>query len=327
MMKLQTKVTLPKRPSQALVYGVPLLSFGSCFSEHIGRRLSELGYDITVNPFGIQYNPLSISSGLERLILGQPYTESDLFAHNGLYHSFDHHGSFSAIDMDLALEGINTKFDTSKAKLYEASHLLITWGTAYVYEHGSTRAVVNNCHKLPERTFCRRLASLSEMIEIWTKLLDRLFELNPKLQIIQTVSPIRHLRDGAIANQRSKATLTLLSAELSGLYPEQVHYFPSYEIVQDELRDYRFYAEDMTHPTEQTVRYIAEQFVSWACSSDDIELMSHIERLRRAYQHRPLNPELPETELQREQLLLRIKAFAHSYPQVNLTSWFNSEAL
>lgn len=325
MIKLQTPVSLPQRPSSQLRYGQPLLSFGSCFSEHIGRRLAELGYDITVNPFGIQYNPLSIAYGLERLIQGKSYLEDELIHHSGLYHSFDHHGSFSSVDASEALQKINSVYSLASSRLRKASHVLITWGTAFVYKHGTTGAVVNNCHKLPECTFIRSLCSLPECVEHWTGLLGKLFEANPTLQIIQTVSPIRHLRDGAVANQISKSTLILLSSELSERFRGRVHYFPAYEIVQDELRDYRFYAEDMTHPSAQTVGYIAEQFVAWACDSEDRQLMPYIERLRLAYEHRPLNPELPEALLQREQLMQRIRAFIRSYPQIVLSSWLKPE--
>lgn len=327
MMKLQTPVVLPPAPKPLLGYGMNLISFGSCFSEHIGRRLADEGFHIEVNPFGVQYNPLSIAYALERLLSSSPYAPEELFVHDGLYHSFDHHGSFSAPSQEDALRGINVALERAALALQRADYLLITWGTAYVYELLSTGRVVSNCHKMPERMFRRRRCALPELLELWQGLLERLFDAYPNLRIIQTVSPIRHLRDGAQHNQLSKATLLLLCDALGEHFPGRVSYFPAYELVMDELRDYRFYAEDMLHPTEQTIRYIGDSFVSWLASPESKEVMPHIARLRREYRHRPLRDIDPEGELRREQLLLRIRAFAAQYPDVCLTSWLAPEDL
>ncbi|MDO4706991.1 MAG: GSCFA domain-containing protein [Porphyromonadaceae bacterium] len=327
MMKLQTEVALPESLERPLSYGMRLVSFGSCFSQHIGLRLALEGYDVEVNPFGIQYNPLSIARGLDQLLSGQAYEADALVQYNGLWHSFDHHGSFSSASAERTLRDINAKLERARDYLLKADYLLLTWGTAFVYELAGVGRVVSNCHKMPERTFVRRRVSLSELLEVWQILLSRLFDICPKLRIIQTVSPIRHLRDGAHGSSVSKATLMLLSEELCGLFPDRVSYFPAYELLMDELRDYRFYAEDMLHPSEQTVRYIGDRFLEWAASAESKALMSHIARLRREYQHRPLAADCSEAQLRREQLLVRIRAFAGQHPDVHLSSWLDPKDL
>lgn len=322
-MKLQTPVALPSQPEPRLGYQMGLMSIGSCFGEHIGRRLESEGFRIDINPFGIQYNPLSMARGLRRLLSVQPYGADELVERDGLYHSFDHHSTFSAPSPEAALERINRRLGHSGACLRSARYLIVTWGTAYVYALSETGRVVSNCHKLPERAFVRRRCHLDELVAEWRALLEEVFDCNPDLRVVQTVSPIRYLRDGAHASQISKATLLLLCEELCSIFPDRVSYFPAYELVLDELRDYRFYAEDMVHPSEQAVRYVGDRFIDWAVTQESKALMPHLGRLRREYLHRPLGDDTPESLMRREQLLVRIRAFAAQYPEVCLSSWLN----
>lgn len=323
MTLLQTPVKLPSSPPDKLDYGDRILSLGSCFSQLIGETLERVGHRIEINPFGILYNPLSVLTALERLSLQQPYTEAELIEHDGLYHSLDHHGKYSTVDPERTLSQINTAYFRAAKVLPDMKYLLLTWGTAFVYRLSSDGRVVGNCHKLPERNFERNLLSVDELVVPWQRWLDRFLPHHPNLHIIVSISPIRHLRDGAHGNQLSKATLMLMTQRLQQLYPDRLHYFPAYEIVQDELRDYRFYTEDMLHPSSQTIGIIANRFMSWLCNEATLEAMTHLARLRAEYEHRPLHHDHPEAELRREQLFVRLRAFARQYPRAELSTWFH----
>lgn len=323
MYSLQTEVGLPPSPERRLKYGDAVLSLGSCFSEHIGRYLTEQGHRVEVNPFGALYNPLSILQALDRLLEGEPFTEAELFEYDGLWHSSMHHGAYSSADPERTLELINADYTRAAQALPRLKYLLLTWGTAYVYEERSTGRVVTNCHKRPEREFVRRRLSADELT---TRLLPRLKDLLdrcPELTIISTVSPIRHLRDGAHDNQLSKATLLMMDEALGTALGSRYHYFPAYEIVQDELRDYRFYAEDMTHPAELTIRIIRERLAEWLLSDEAQALGTEVDRLRRQWTHRPLHPDHPEYDLRRSQLETVIRALIVRHPEVDIRSWFD----
>lgn len=316
-MNLQTKVRLPEPLRVRLSYGNQLLSMGSCFSEHIGNHLRHLGHHISVNPYGIVYNPVSIAMGLERLLEQCPYEASELFAWGGLYHSRGHHGSFSSASPERSLELINEAYGAATAHLGALRYLLITWGTAWIYSERATGEVVSNCHKRPERDFERRLWTVEELVARVRPVLTRLLEQNPELQIITTISPIRHLRDGAHGNQLSKATLLLMDEALrASLGHERYVYYPAYELLMDELRDYRFYAEDMAHPSLQTQRYIAEGFGAWLMDTPTAQLAEHVRRLKAQVSHRPLHSDHPDWQLQQEQLAMLVDSFRLQHPEV-----------
>lgn len=313
MIALSTPVSLPPAPPR-LSYGQAVMSLGSCFSQSIATRLRAGALDVLVNPFGIQYNPLSIAAALERILEGRPFEAGELVETSGGYASLLHHGSFTRRQREEALELMNSSLERAVAQLERLDFLLLTWGTSYVYRWGETGCVVSNCHKLPERLFHRQRVSLDELAAYWLPLLERLFALRPELQIITTVSPVRHLRDGAVGNARSKATLLLLSELLAERYPEQLHYFPSYELMMDELRDYRYYAEDMTHPSELAERLIAERLTQWWLSPEAQRGLTEAERLLSELRHRPLSSE-PEAHRERlERLEAKLAAFYRKYP-------------
>lgn len=323
MAALQTKIRLPESPRHKLAYGDKVISLGSCFSEHIGTYLQDMGHHIALNPFGALYNPLSIAMALDRLISGIPYQAEELYEYDGLWHSSMHHGSYSSAQIETALKGMNTDLQLASLQLPETSFLFITWGTAWIYtdrEQGG--GVVSNCHKRPERAFERRLYGVDELVAGVLPVLQRLLELRPDLQIITTVSPIRHLRDGAHGNQLSKATLLLMDEALHQEIGERYTYFPSYEIVLDELRDYRFYADDMAHPSALTQRIIREAFAEWLLTPQDLKMGQEVLKLKAQYEHRTLQAEHPEAELRREQLLLLIRSLLSTNPQLKLDSWF-----
>jgi len=288
-MKLKTEVTIPEFRNK-VNYHQPLLMIGSCFAENMGSELKELYFPIRVNPNGILYNPISIAQNLEDLLSGRIYEARDLFYANDSYHSFSHHGKYSLPDASKMLALINDNAKQSLIHLKESSHLFITFGTAWVFEHKQTGKIVSNCHKLPSGTFHRYRLSVEQITDRWTLLIRQLKKINPNLQIVFTVSPIRHLKDGAHENQLSKATLLLaidnLIAEIS---TPDVTYFPSYEVVMDELRDYRFYGTDMCHLSDTALNYIREIFFESIVDQQAREIAEEVSKLLRAASHRPIN--------------------------------------
>ena len=258
-MKLSTGAEIPDYPFQLDHHG-GILMLGSCFTDNIGRKLERFLFPVEINPFGTIFNPLSVKRSLEALMKRDAYGEKDLEQHGEIWLSFDHYTGFSAPDMQDCLDGINQRFIPAKKALGNASFLILSWGTAWVYRMARDGRPVSNCHKLPAKYFHRSRLSPEEISDSYNGLLKELFASNPGLRVLLTVSPVRHLKDGAHGNQLSKATLLLAAERLSGDFPDRLFYFPSYEIVMDELRDYRFYDSDLTHLNETAIQYIWEKF-------------------------------------------------------------------
>jgi len=312
-MKFTTPVIIP--PALApITYNDKLLAFGSCFTENIGERLSRYGFDIAVNPFGILYNPLSIANALERLLSGSLFSKEELFPHNGLWHSFSHHGSFSATTADETLQTINKRLIAAAQRLTECNHLLITFGTAWVYRLQTSGEVVANCHKLPEKQFTRSRLSVEEITGCYLPLIERLKKINPHINLLLTVSPIRHWRDGAHENQLSKATLLIAIEQIQQQY--DTGYFPAYEVMMDELRDYRFYAADMLHPSETAIDYLWERFSATYFDPATRDTLHEVEQINKALAHRPLNPDTEEFRRFHEQTQKRVEKLQERYPHI-----------
>jgi hypothetical protein len=235
------------------------------------------------------YNPASIAAACRRLLDATPFAESDLFHRDGLYHSFMHHSKFSDASEAGCLAKINDAL-LDFAGFGRVSRLVITLGTAFIYRLKTNGQVVANCHKLPESHFDRERLTVSRIIDEWTALLEDLWRQNDSLKVIFTVSPIRHFKDGAHQNAVSKAILLLAEQELAELYPNRISYFPAYELIIDELRDYRFYADDMIHPSAVAVNHIWERFCYAYFDSSVRNLMIEIEKINKALAHKPLNP-------------------------------------
>ena len=312
-MKLLTPVERPAlRPS--IGYAHRLMLMGSCFAAHIGARLQEARFRCDANPYGVLYNPLSISAALREMQAGKVYAAADLYPHQGLWHSPMHHGDFSAATPAEALQRINSRLRPASAALPALDFLLLTWGTAWVYEDRTTGHVAGNCHKRPETCFLRRRLAVDEIVEDAASLFDALWQQNASLQVVLTVSPIRHVRDGLHDNQLSKATLLLAADRLCAAFPGRVFYFPAYELLQDELRDYRFYADDLVHPSPLAVRYVWERFAQWCLSPEAVRLMAEVEDVRKALSHRPLHPESEEYKRFLGQIVLKMERLNGKYP-------------
>lgn len=266
------------------------MSVGSCFSENIGRYFEQYKFPIIVNPFGQQYNPASIVQGIERLLNPVPYSENDLLFHNEQFHSFDHHSSFSSNTPEQTLRVINTVLDVASQHILETDVLFITLGTSHYFEWKENNRIVSNCHKIPAKNFDKKLLSSKETTEILSGAILKLMAINLRIKIVFTVSPIRYLAFGAFENSVSKGNLFAAVNNLLTKF-SNVSYFPSYEIVMDELRDYRFYAEDMLHPNSVAVNYVFEKMAKVYFSEKTNEMNRQIREIIQAGKHRPRNPE------------------------------------
>jgi hypothetical protein len=263
-----------------------LLLVGSCFAESIGEKLSYFKFPILVNPCGILFNPVSIRNAFQFISEKKIFTENDLVFHDGLWHSFFHHGSFSNADKTVCLDTINNSIFDAHDWLMKTKTIIITLGTSYVWEHKSG-LIVSNCHKIPSTDFTQYKLSVEQVEQSLQAIIENIKKINQQATIIFTVSPIRYLNHGAHQSQLSKATLLLA---IDNIEKSQIEYFPSYEIMMDDLRDYRFYAEDMIHPSNQAVEYIWEKFSDCFFDNETNVLNKKIDAYQKAMSHRILNP-------------------------------------
>lgn len=298
-----------------LEVGQRILSLGSCFVENIGQRLRRFHFDIRENPSGVLYNPLSVAHALKRLCCGTVYEQAELFEHQGLWHSFDHHSRFSAPTPAQCLQQINAELERARDMLSRLDVLIVTFGTAWAYFRRDNGALVANCHRLPHDRFERRLLETEEMVTEWHALLSELFAGHEKLNVIATVSPVRHLRDDPHENTVSKARLITALHELESTFP-QLYYFPSYEILLDELRDYRFYAPDMAHPSEQACDYIWDRFAAACLSSRAQSLVDHLRPIHKAMAHKIAAPDSPAGRAFAQRQLQKIEETGRLFPEV-----------
>lgn len=267
----------------------PILLAGSCFTEHMGERLRNHKFRVLENPNGILFNPHSLAASLRRIPQAEPYATDDLFQHDGLWTSWDFHGRFAHPDPQQALLAMNTSLTEAHAFLKGCRWVLLTLGSAFVYRLADGR-VVANCHKVPARHFTRSLLTTEETLQCLSDMVAELTAFVPDIRFIVTISPVRHLRDGFVDNNRSKAVLITAAHALCEKH-ENASYFPAYELVIDDLRDHRFYMEDMVHPNHLATEYVWERFSTAHISPASREAMKEIARLRAAMSHRPLHPD------------------------------------
>ncbi len=283
-----------KRSPRPIQHLQKLLLMGSCFTENIGEKLRRHKFSTLENPNGILFNPVSVSEAVSACIENKRVTADDIFQHNETWHSWKHHSRFSGITADECVQKINDSTSAAHNYLKQTDHLMITLGSAWLYTltgkaaNAVTGSIAANNHKAPADWFQKRLMNAEETVIVLQGMLDELFLFNPNLQIIFTISPVRHLREGVIENNRSKAVLIQAVHQLvEG--SELLYYFPAYELVIDDLRDYRFYAEDLVHPNYQATQYVWEKFTE-ACMNDETRgLMKEIAEINLACQHKPFN--------------------------------------
>lgn len=297
---------------RTLVYGDGLLFMGSCFADEVGGICKGLGFNAQVNPFGTLYNPFSVANSLQRLYSGQPFTHDEIIeVGEGFYCTFNHNTDFWCHSEETLINKVNTHLLETHEQFLQTKWVIISLGTSWAFREIVTGKVVSNCHKLPANRFERVFLGTQPTVEILSEVL-RAF---PDKQFVFTVSPLRHLKDGLHENQLSKASLLLAVDEVCKTF-DNAHYFPAYEILLDELRDYRFYKEDMVHPTDQAVRYIWEKFVDFAINPSEYPAMKAAEELKQMLLHKPL---FPESEAYRKFEALKVQKvedIKKRYPKV-----------
>lgn len=312
-MKAYRTIINPEPSPNKIGYKSPVLLLGSCFTENIGNKMTDLKFPVIVNPFGVMYNPVSVQKGLEILIDQKKFTANDLHFYNEQWLSFYHDTEFSHPDQSVSLNKINTEIETASKLLRNANNIIITFGTVWIYKYLKTGNIVSNCHKIPAKEFERVKLSIAEIFVEWANLINRIKELNPALKIIFTVSPVRHWKDGAVENQLSKSTLLIAIHQLKDQF-DNVEYFPAYEIMMDDLRDYRFYADDMLHPSKVAIDYIWEHFCETYFTKETKEIIKEVEKINSAKNHRPLNPETTAHKKFIESQLIELDQIEKKFP-------------
>ncbi|HZV43779.1 MAG TPA: GSCFA domain-containing protein, partial [Saprospiraceae bacterium] len=282
-----TAVQIPPVPER-LRYADKIMMIGSCFAEHIANRLDQYKYEILQNPYGILYNPVSMAESLRRIADKKYYTAGELVYHEGLYHSLDHHGSFSGLNEGMVLDFINETIDSAYAHLSNSQFIFISPGTTWVYQYNPTGRIVGNCHKIPQTHFTKFKLTIEETEQSFEEIYQLVKRLSPSAHLIWTVSPVRHTRDSLIDNQRSKAALTLAAESMITNHPD-CHYFPAYEIMMDQLRDYRYYAGDLIHPSETAIDIIWDHFSATYVDQNERKVHDLIDQINQSMNHRFLH--------------------------------------
>ncbi len=296
-------------------YQSKIVSFGSCFAENMASKFDYFKFQNTCNPFGILFHPLAIEKIISKAINLELFTQEDIFFHNERWHCFDVHSDVSNSDKEVFLRTLNELVKASNSQISEASHIIITYGTSWVYRNKVSKKVVANCHKVPQVQFDKEILSVAIIEKSIQNTIDLIEKVNPICNIIFTVSPIRHVKDGFQENQRSKANLISALYSILEVPPSGVRgLFPSYEIMMDELRDYRFYTEDMLHPNQIAIDYIWERFSETTISDGANLIMTEVESIQRGLAHRPFNPNSESHLKFLNQLELKISKLKKEFP-------------
>ncbi len=288
-MKLQTQLNIPEQESK-ISYKSKLLLLGSCFTENIGEKFAYFKFRHVQNPFGILFHPFAIENLIAKAVQQKEFTEKDIFQYNQNWHSFEAHSRLSHPNPEAILKALNGGITQTHKAIQESSHLIISIGTAFIYQHLESKKYVANCHKVPQKEFRKELISAQRICESLANIIVSCRTLNPDLQFIFTVSPVRHAKDGLVQNNRSKAQLISAIHEVID-QKEKAAYFPSYELLLDELRDYRFYTQDMLHPNATAIEYIWEKFTQTWLAKEASPTMKKIDVVQRNLQHKAFNPQ------------------------------------
>lgn len=274
-------------------YKSQIMSLGSCFAENIGKKFEYFKFQNKVNPFGIIFNPVSIEKLIERAIKNIEFTEKDIFFHNEHWHCYEVHSELSHENKEVFLENLNTILHATNNHITQSTHFIITYGTSWVYRNSNSNEIVANCHKVPQNQFIKEILSVERIQKSIKNTIEFIRKTNPNCRFIFTVSPVRHIKDGFVENTVSKSNLLTaiyqqLQTEHCSLHTE---YFPSYEVMMDELRDYRFYSEDMLHPNQVAIDYIWERFSQTHISDVSFPIMEEVDSIQKGLSHRPFKPD------------------------------------
>lgn len=323
-MKFHSEFSIQK-PERLVSHKDQLLLMGSCFTENIAEKLRKHQFTVMENPNGILFNPVSVAEALHAYIENKQITVSDLFQYQETWHSWKHHSRFSGITADESVQKINAATHAAHVFIKNTDHLLITLGSAWVYELTDLAAnaipgtIAANNHKAPADWFSKRLLSAGETFFLLDQIIQQLWVLRPDIQVIFTISPVRHLREGLVDNNRSKAVLIQAVHQLVQAYP-QFYYFPAYELVMDDLRDYRFYAEDLVHPNYQATQYVWEKFTDACMSEATKALIKEIAEINLAYQHKPFHPSTSHHQKFLASYLVKTKALQEKHPHLDFST-------
>lgn len=315
-MKFQTSIPLKKQTRNLIDYDANILLLGSCFSENIGNKLNYFKLQHLQNPFGILFHPKAIEQFIADVINGKTFTKEDLIYQNERYHSFNAHSSLSKVDENMILNNLNSQISTTQKFLENTTHLIITFGTAWVYRFIETDKIVANCHKIPQKKFLKELLNIAEIAESLEAIVSLIKSVNPNITILFTVSPVRHLKDGFVQNMQSKSHLISAIHEVVNVR-KNIHYFPSYEIMMDELRDYRFYAEDMIHPNQTAIQYIWERFTGVWFAENTASTLKEIDIIQKGIAHKPFNTKSEEHKKFLHNLSLKQELLTSKFPHIS----------
>ena len=312
-MKLQTTLHL-KKESRQIDYQSRMTLLGSCFAEHIAQKLNYFKFSNLSNPFGVLFHPIAIENLLKRSLSGPDYTADEVFCHNEIWQCYDAHSDMNHITEEGIVENLNRSLADTDQQINKSTHIIITLGTAWVYRHLQTDHIVANCHKIPQREFSKELLSVKKVIKSLEQITEHLSTANPDVVILFTVSPVRHLKDGFVENSQSKSHL--ITAIHQVVDKKQIFYFPAYEIMMDELRDYRFYGRDMVHPNEVAIDFIWERFKEVWVSDSVYAVMKEVELIQKGLQHRPFNLESAQHKRFLQDLQQKIRELRQKYPSM-----------
>lgn len=317
-MKLQTIVPLHSAKDR-IDYDSTLFLVGSCFVENIGRKFQYYQFQNLQNPTGILFHPLAIENFIGKSIAKKTYKAADVFNFNERWHCFDAHSVLSDPSKEVLLANLNSALLKTRDQLKNATHIIITLGTSWVYKNVETQKPVANCHKLPQKNFTRELLTEVKIEESLKGIIANIRKINEHASLILTISPVRHLKDGFVENQRSKANLISAVGKIMEAAEQfkNLYYFPAFEIMLDELRDYRFYAEDMVHPNNLAIEYIWEKFKNVWISEKTVSVMEAVEEIRKGLSHKPFNEDSEQHQLFLKSLNEKILEMNKKFPFMN----------
>lgn len=315
-MQFTTKIPVQKS-SFPIDYDSKIMLLGSCFAENMGNKFDYFKFQSITNPFGIIFNAVSLEKLIRRAIENRTFTENDIFFHNDLWHCYEVHSELSNPDKELFLSNLNSILTSAYQHISSLTHCIITLGTSWVYRNIETNEIVANCHKVPQKQFTKELLSINQTEESLQNIVGLINSVNPNCNFVFTVSPVRHIKDGFTENTLSKAHLIAAIHKTITHHPSPITYFPAFEIMMDELRDYRFYAEDMLHPNQTAIDYIWKQFLENYISETEFGLMNEICSIQKGLLHRPLNSQSAQYQFFLQKLQERIVLIQKKHPFLN----------
>lgn len=289
-LQFTTKITIPKS-NAPIDYNSKIMLLGSCFAENMGEKLENFKFQNTVNPFGIIFNPVSIEKLVNRIVHKIEFTEKDIFFYNDLWHCYEVHSELSNSNKEDFLRNLNEIIKSTNKQINNSTHLIITLGTSWVYRNIESNEIVANCHKVPQKQFTKAILSIKTIEASIQNTIELIQKINSNCNFIFTVSPVRHIKDGFVENTLSKAHLISAIHKVTNNQLSITNYFPSYEVMMDELRDYRFYTSDMLHPNQVAIDYIWERFKESSISETSYKIMDEVETIQKGLAHRPFNPD------------------------------------